>query len=188
MENPNTTATTVTGEQAGRKRATKADKAAALAKVNANGIPATGTTAPAPIAATTGVQDPNAGTAITDPNAAIEVPAAGGEATTTEENAAAEAEARQPGKIEQILQLHKEGKSNKEIVAAGFNKTTVSIQVAKYKKSQEAANPTVSADNPTAAATTETAVADIVPEGSTAQQPLPPVVPAVQAAADSPVV
>lgn len=39
-----------------------------------------------------------------------------------------------PGKIEQILALHKAGKSNAEIVEKGFNKTTVSIQVAKYKK------------------------------------------------------
>jgi len=42
-----------------------------------------------------------------------------------------------PGKIEQIIALHKKGKSNQEIVDAGFNKTTVAIQVAKYKK----ANP-----------------------------------------------
>lgn len=39
-----------------------------------------------------------------------------------------------PGKIEQIIALHKKGKSNAEIVEAGFNKTTVSIQVSKYKK------------------------------------------------------
>jgi len=39
-----------------------------------------------------------------------------------------------PGKIAQIIELHKKGYSNAEIVAEGFNKTTVSIQVAKYKK------------------------------------------------------
>lgn len=38
------------------------------------------------------------------------------------------------GKIDQILALHKSGQSNAEIVEAGFNKTTVSIQVAKFKK------------------------------------------------------
>lgn len=47
-------------------------------------------------------------------------------------------EEKGPGKIEQILALHKAGKSNKEIVESGFNKTTVSIQVAKYKKAKEA--------------------------------------------------
>lgn len=44
------------------------------------------------------------------------------------------AEKTGPGKIEQIIALHKKGKSNAEIVEAGFNKTTVSIQVAAYKK------------------------------------------------------
>lgn len=48
--------------------------------------------------------------------------------------AAAKTEEKGPGKIEQIIALHKKGKSNQEIVEAGFNKTTVSIQVAKYKK------------------------------------------------------
>ena len=38
------------------------------------------------------------------------------------------------GKIEQIIAFHKKGKTNAEIVEAGFNKTTVAIQVAKYKK------------------------------------------------------
>lgn len=47
-------------------------------------------------------------------------------------------EEKKPGKIEQILALHKEGKTLAEIVEAGFNKTTASIQIAKYKK----ANPT----------------------------------------------
>lgn len=36
--------------------------------------------------------------------------------------------------IEQILELHKQGKTNKEIVAAGFNKSTVNRQVSEYKK------------------------------------------------------
>lgn len=36
--------------------------------------------------------------------------------------------------IEQILELHKAGKSNKEIIAAGFNKSTVARQVSEYKK------------------------------------------------------
>lgn len=36
--------------------------------------------------------------------------------------------------IEQILDLHREGKSNKEIVELGFNKSTVNRQVAEYKK------------------------------------------------------
>lgn len=55
-----------------------------------------------------------------------------------ETTAPAQSEApKEPGKIEQILALHKAGLSNKEIVEKGFNKTTVSIQVAKYKK----ANP-----------------------------------------------
>lgn len=48
-------------------------------------------------------------------------------------------EEKGPGKIEQIIALHKQGKSNAEIVEAGFNKTTVSIQVSKYKKEKAAA-------------------------------------------------
>lgn len=48
--------------------------------------------------------------------------------------AAAKGEKKGPGKIEQIIALHKAGKSNAEIVEKGFNKTTVSIQVSKYKK------------------------------------------------------
>lgn len=39
-----------------------------------------------------------------------------------------------PGKIAQILELHRKGMENSDIVAKGFNKTTVSIQVSKYKK------------------------------------------------------
>lgn len=46
----------------------------------------------------------------------------------------AKPEEKGPGKIEQILALHQKGLSNQEIVAKGFNKTTVSIQVAKFKK------------------------------------------------------
>lgn len=43
-----------------------------------------------------------------------------------------------PGKIEQIIALHKAGKENAAIVEKGFNKTTVSIQVSKYKKDPKA--------------------------------------------------
>lgn len=35
--------------------------------------------------------------------------------------------------IKEILALHKAGRSNKEIVEAGYNKTTVSRQVKEYK-------------------------------------------------------
>ena len=43
---------------------------------------------------------------------------------------------KEPGgdKIKQILELHKAGKTNAEIVAAGFNKSTVARQVSEYKK------------------------------------------------------
>ena len=44
-----------------------------------------------------------------------------------------------PGLIEQIIALHNQGLSNKEIIEKGFNKTTVSIQVSKYKRAKEAA-------------------------------------------------
>lgn len=49
---------------------------------------------------------------------------------------AAPAQTKTGGKsiIEQILELHKAGKSNKEIIAAGFNKSTVARQVSEYKK------------------------------------------------------
>lgn len=36
--------------------------------------------------------------------------------------------------IQQILALHKQGLSNKEIIAKGFNKSTVARQVSEYKK------------------------------------------------------
>lgn len=49
---------------------------------------------------------------------------------------AAKKEDKGPGKIEQILALHKAGKTNAEIVEKGFNKTTVSIQVSKFKKAK----------------------------------------------------
>jgi len=42
-----------------------------------------------------------------------------------------------PGKIAQILDLHKQGYSNKEIIEKGFSPTTVSIQVSKYKREKE---------------------------------------------------
>lgn len=41
-----------------------------------------------------------------------------------------------PGKIEQIIAHHKAGLDNAAIVAKGFNKTTVSIQVSKFKKAK----------------------------------------------------
>lgn len=42
--------------------------------------------------------------------------------------------------IEQILDLHRAGKTNKEIVALGFNKSTVNRQVGEYKKRMEGEN------------------------------------------------
>jgi hypothetical protein len=39
-----------------------------------------------------------------------------------------------PGKIAQILALHGKGKTLDQIEAAGFNRTTASIQIAKFKK------------------------------------------------------
>jgi len=48
--------------------------------------------------------------------------------------ASKDGEEKAPGKIAQIIELHKNGYSNAEIVDKGFNKTTVSIQVSKYKK------------------------------------------------------
>ena len=44
------------------------------------------------------------------------------------------AEVKEPGKIAQILEHHKAGKTVDEIVALGFNKTTVKIQTARYIK------------------------------------------------------
>lgn len=38
--------------------------------------------------------------------------------------------------IEQIIALHKQGLSNKEIIAKGFNKSTVGRQVSEFKKRQ----------------------------------------------------
>lgn len=52
---------------------------------------------------------------------------------------AAKSDDKGPGKIEQIIALHKQGLSNKEIAEKGFNKTTISIQVSKFKKAKEAA-------------------------------------------------
>lgn len=58
-------------------------------------------------------------------------------------------EAKAPGKIDQIIDLHKAGKTNAEIVEAGFNKTTVSIQVSKYKKANGSADePAASSEVP----------------------------------------
>lgn len=58
-------------------------------------------------------------------------------APTAKKNGAVKEEEKGPGKIEQILTLHKKGLSNQEIVDKGFNKTTVSIQVSKFKKEKE---------------------------------------------------
>ena len=56
----------------------------------------------------------------------------------TEQPVAAEvAQEKAPGKIAQILELFKSGKTNKEIQELGFHPTTISIQISKYKK----ANP-----------------------------------------------
>lgn len=41
------------------------------------------------------------------------------------------------GKIAQILKMHMDGKTNAEIIAAGFNKSTVSRQVSEHKKRQQ---------------------------------------------------
>jgi hypothetical protein len=38
------------------------------------------------------------------------------------------------GKVAQIIALHKEGKSNREIIEMGYNKSTVNRQVSEYKK------------------------------------------------------
>lgn len=48
-------------------------------------------------------------------------------------------EPKAPGKIASILALFLEGKSNKDIEEAGFHKTTIAIQVAKFKKKCEEA-------------------------------------------------
>lgn len=50
---------------------------------------------------------------------------------------------KSPGKIAQILELFKAGKTNKEIVEAGFHGTTVAIQVSKYKKAHPDLYPVV---------------------------------------------
>ena len=39
------------------------------------------------------------------------------------------------GKINQIIELHKQGKTIKEIIELGFNKTTVYINIKKHEKS-----------------------------------------------------
>lgn len=41
------------------------------------------------------------------------------------------------GIVAQILKLHREGKSNKEIIDAGYNRSTVSRQVGEFKKRQK---------------------------------------------------
>lgn len=49
-------------------------------------------------------------------------------------------EPQSPGIIEQILAHHKAGKSNKEIVKLGFNKSTVYRQVGEFKKKNTSSN------------------------------------------------
>lgn len=58
-------------------------------------------------------------------------------ATTFEGIAKSNKSIKEPGAgsiIDQILALHKAGKSRAEIVAAGFNKSTVARQVGEYEK------------------------------------------------------
>lgn len=40
------------------------------------------------------------------------------------------------GKIFEIIQLHKKGLTNAQIIEKGYNKSTVGIQVAKYKRGE----------------------------------------------------
>ena len=56
------------------------------------------------------------------------------QAAAGEGDAAPAAEVKAPGKIAQIIELFKAGKTNKEIQELGFHPTTISIQVSKYKK------------------------------------------------------
>lgn len=48
--------------------------------------------------------------------------------------AKAEPAAKGLGVVAQIIELHKKGMSNKEIIESGFNKSTVNRQVNEYKK------------------------------------------------------
>lgn len=43
-------------------------------------------------------------------------------------------EEKKVGKIQQIIELHKQGKSLEDIIELGFSKSTVRIQIAKYLK------------------------------------------------------
>jgi len=45
-----------------------------------------------------------------------------------------EGKAKTPGLIAQIITLHKEGYSNKEIIEKGFSKVSTNVYVAKHKK------------------------------------------------------
>jgi hypothetical protein len=76
--------------------------------------------------------------------------------TAKDDKAAAKAagvvEVKEPGKIAKILDLFRSGKTNKEIEEAGFHKTTIAIQVAKYKKAHpDLYPPIVKAPKKTAA-------------------------------------
>lgn len=61
-------------------------------------------------------------------------------AATTTKAAPTAAPAQEGSIIHQILELHKAGKSNKEIIELGFNKSTVGRQVGEYKKRQSQNN------------------------------------------------
>lgn len=58
-------------------------------------------------------------------------------AAAAKKDAPAKAAAKPTGKIAQIIALHVKGKSLEQIEAAGFNKTTASIQISKYKRENE---------------------------------------------------
>ena len=74
-------------------------------------------------------------------NASIKAIAANAKNTAAPAASEAPKVQRTPGAggsiIQQIIALHVEGKSNKEIIALGFNKSTVGRQVSEYKKRLE---------------------------------------------------
>lgn len=84
--------------------------------------------------------------------------------------AAKPTEPKEPGKIEQIIAFHKAGLSNQQIAEKGFNKTTISIQVSKYKKAQAAAKAV--GTEGTGSIPAEDAAADVTaPEAPAAEAP-----------------
>jgi hypothetical protein len=56
--------------------------------------------------------------------------------TATPQPQQAKKEAGGAGIIQQIIEHHKQGLTNKEIIAKGFNKSTVGRQISEYKKKQ----------------------------------------------------